>query len=85
MNPASGVYKSQGSVTFALNIEATFFVTDSLDLAETTLHFLGVISGHLPFFFLFVQHGEKRSSLVSTCCQDFVYLSSVRAVGICPR
>lgn len=65
MNPASGVYKSQGSVTFALEIEATFFVTDSLDLAETTLHFLGVISGHLPFsFFLFFSIRATRREAV---------------------
>lgn len=57
MNPASGVYKSQGSVTFALEIEATFFVTDSLDLAKTTfLSFISsglflVISLFFPFFF----------------------------------
>lgn len=67
MNPASGVYNSQGSVTFALETEAAFFVTDSLDLAETTSHFLGVISGHLPFFlfsFFFHSCDTERSGLV---------------------
>lgn len=69
MNPASGVYKSQGSVTFALEIEATFFVTDSLDLAKTT--FLSFISSGLflvislfLFLFFFYSYNTERGGLV---------------------